>query len=141
MGQKGVVFTTTLTVGDCDNVFRAAGDSARSGITKMFEVGAAVAGHSDRTGYYKPTFNSRSGAASRVPDYALGVNILKFSAGARGNGTHVHMYVDDGGDTRTVELVSQHGLLDAGRSAKLTRRFLEQFRAADRQLRVTDEDF
>lgn len=93
-----------------------------------------MAGHKDRTGYYTPTFNSLAGA----PDYALGVNILKFSAGAQGNGTPVHMYVDDKGDTRTVQLVSKHGLMDAGRSAKFTRKFLEQFQAADRQLQVTD---
>jgi hypothetical protein len=135
MGQRGVVFTTTLTVQDCANVFRAAGESARSGIAKMFEVGAAAAGHGDRTGYYTPSFNSRSGGA---PDYAIGVNILKFSAGAQGNGTHVHMYVDDKGDTRTVQLVSKHGVMDGGRSAKYTRKFLEQFQAADRRLRVTE---
>lgn len=138
MGQKAVVFTTTLSVQDCSNVFRAAGDSARSGMAKMFEVGAAVAGHGDRTGYYTPTFNSRSGAFSGTPDYAIGVNILKFSAGAQGNGTHVHMYVDDEGSARTVQLVSRHGIIDGGRSAKYTRKFLEQFQTADRQLRVTD---
>lgn len=138
MGQKGVVFTTTLTVKDCANVFRTAGDSVRGGLAKMLEVGAAVAGHGDRTGYYTPTFKSPFAAVDGVPDYAVGVNILKFSAGAQGNGTHVHMYVDDEGDTRTVQLVSQHGLLDGGRSAKLTRKFLEQFQAADRRLQVTD---
>ena len=48
--------------------------------------------------------------------------------------------VDDGGDTRTVQLVSRHGLMDGGRSAKFTRKFLEQFQAADGELRVTVEN-
>lgn len=139
MGQKGVVFTTTLTVKDCANVFRTAGDSVRGGgMAKMLEAGATVAGHRDRAGYYTPTFNSPFAASDGVPDYAIGVNILKFSAGAQGNGTHVHMYVDDEGGTRTVQLVSKHGITDGGRSAKFTRKFLERFQAADRQLRVTD---
>lgn len=139
MGQKGVVFVTTLTLAECASVFRTAGDSARgSGMGKLLEVGASVAGHGDRKGYYTPTFNSPFAKASGVPDLAIGVNILKFSAGAQGNGTHVHMYVDEGGATRTVQLVSKHGLVDSGRSARLARRFLEQFQAADGQLRVTD---
>lgn len=138
MGQKGVVFSTTLTVKDCAAVFRAAGDSVRGGMAKMLEVSATVVGHGDRTGYYTPTFDSPFATVDGVPDFAIGVNILKFSAGAQGNGTHVHMYVDDGGDTRTVQLVSNHGLMDGGRSAKFTRKFLGQFKIADRQLRVTD---
>jgi hypothetical protein len=138
MGQKVVVFTTTLTVKDCANVFRAAGDAVRGGgMAKLFEAGATVAGNKDRTGYYTPSFDSPF-AGSGVPDYAIGVNILKFSAGAQGNGTHVHMYVDDEGDIRNVQLISKHGFTDGGRSAKFTRKFLEQFQAADQQLRVTD---
>lgn len=138
MGQKGVVFATTLTLKDCANVFRATGDSVRGTRARLLEAGAKLAGNGDRTGYYTPAFNSPFAAIDGVPDFAIGLNVLKFSAGAQGNGTHVHMYVDDGGATRTVELASGHGLLDGGRSAKLVRKFLEQFQAADRELRVTD---
>ena len=138
MGQKGVVFTTTLTVKDCVGVFRTAGDSARSRMGKLLEASATVAGNSEMTGYYTPTFDSPFAQAEGVPDYAVGVNILKFSAGAQGNGTHVHMYVDNNGATRTVQLVSKHGLMDGGRSAKYVRKFLDQFRDTDRQLRITD---
>ena len=140
MGQKGVVFTTSLTVKDCADVFRAAGDSARGGMAKLLEVGATVAGNRDTTGYYTPNFSSPFAAVDGVPDFAIGINILKFSAGAQGNGTHVHMYVDDEGSMRTVQLVSQHGLMDGGRSAKFTRKFLEQFQAADRELNVKDRN-
>ena len=138
MGQKGVVFTTKLSVQECAHAFRAAGDSARGGLVKIREVGAAVMGNGDRTGYYTPNFDSPFAAVDGTPDFAIGVNILKFNAGAQGNGTHVHMYVDDGGDSRTVQLVSSHGLMDGGRSARLTRKFLDQFRAGDPQLQITD---
>jgi hypothetical protein len=138
MGQKGVVFTTILTVKDCANTFRGVGDSIRGGgMAKLLDAGATAAGHRDRTGYYTPTFDTPF-ASGGAPDYAIGINVLKFSAGAQGNGTHVHMYVDDKGDRRDVQLVSKHGLTDGGRSAKLTRRFLEQFQITDRQLRITD---
>jgi hypothetical protein len=138
MGQKGVVFATTLTVKECADIFRVVGDSARGGWGKMLEASAAVAGNKDTTGYYTPQFNSPFAAVDGVPDYAVAVNILKISAGAQGNGTHVHMYVDDKGGDRTVQIVSPHGLMDGGRSAKYVRKFLDQFEAADRQLRITD---
>jgi hypothetical protein len=138
MGQKGVVFTTALTTKQCADVFRSAGDSARGGWKKMLEASATVIGNGDRTGYYTPRFSSPFASVDGTPDFAVGVNILKFSAGAQGNGTHVHMYVDDEGDNRAVQLVSSHGLMDGSRSAKLVRKFLDQFKAADRKLRVTD---
>lgn len=138
MPQKGVVFTTALTVKECAGVFRTAGDSARGGIGKLREFGAKTQGHGDNIGYYTPTFDSPFAAVDGVPDFAIAVNILKFSMGSPSAGTHVHMYVDDGHDTRTVQLVSTHGLMDGGRSARLTRQFLEQFQAADRRLKITD---
>jgi hypothetical protein len=138
MGQKGVVFNTGLSVKDCANVFRTAGDAARGGKSKLLEIAAKVAGHGDRTGYYTPTFESPFAAVDGVPEFAIGVNVLKFNAGAQGNGTHIHMYVDNRGETRTVQLVSKHGLMDGARSARLTRKFLEHFQGADGQLRVTE---
>jgi hypothetical protein len=138
MGQKAVVFSTTLTIKDCANLFRAAGDSARGGWGKMHEAAATVMGNGNMKGYYTPTFDSPFAAADGVPDYAVGVNILKFNGGGQGNGTHIHMYVDDGGATRSVQIVSRHGLLDGGRSTKFVKRFLDQFQSADRQLRITD---
>lgn len=38
----------------------------------------------------------------RTPDFASGVNILKFSG--QGNGTHAHMYIDD--EKRSVQLIA-----------------------------------
>jgi predicted alpha/beta-fold hydrolase len=106
-------------------------------MVKAIELTAKIAGHGDRTGYYTPTFNGAFDAVDGVPDFACGVNILKFSGGAQGNGTPVHMYVDDRGDTRAVQLVSAHGLTGGMRSASLTRKFLERFQAADGQLQIT----
>lgn len=138
MRQKGVVFTTTLSLKECANIFRSTGESVRGTGRRLLEVTAKIAGNGETTGYYTPTFNSPFAAIDGVPDFAIGLNILKFNAGAQGNGTHVHMYVDDGGESRTVELVSGHGMLDGGRSEKLVRRFFEQFQSADSRLRVTD---
>jgi hypothetical protein len=138
MGQKGAVFRTTLSVAACADVFRAAGEGARGVKARMLEVGAKLAGNGDRTGYYTPTFDSPFAAVDGTPDFAVGLNILKFSAGAQGNGTHVHMYVHDNGDTREVQIVSHHGITDGRRSARIVRRFLDHFQSADRRLELTD---
>jgi hypothetical protein len=138
MRQKGIVFTTSLSLRDCGNLFRTTGESVRGKGARLLEVTAKVAGNSDRTGFYTPTFNSPFSQIDGTPDFAIGLNILKFNAGAQGNGTHVHMYVDDNGGHRTVELVSSHGMLDAARSAKFVRRFFEEFQGADPKLQVAE---
>jgi hypothetical protein len=48
------------------------------------------------------------------------------------------MYVDDAGDTRSVQIVSPHTLTGGMRSAKFARKFLEAFQAADPALQVQD---
>lgn len=138
MRQKGIVFTTKLTVSDCASIFRETGDSLRGVRGRMLEAAAAVAGHGDRTGYYTPDFSSPFSRIDGVPDFAVGINILKFNAGAQGNGTHVHMYVDDRGELRDVQLVSKHGLLDATRSGRMVRKFFEAFQGADAGVTVTE---
>jgi hypothetical protein len=47
------------------------------------------------------------------------------------------MYVDDRQDHREVQLVSQGGLTGGVRAARLTRKFLEQFKAADPNLDIS----
>lgn len=138
MRQKGIVFTTSLSLVECGNLFRRTGEGVRGAGARLLEVTAKVAGNSDRTGFYKPTFNSPFSQIDGVPDFAIGLNILKFNAGAQGNGTHVHMYVDDNGEHRTVELVSGHGMLDSARSARYVRKFFEEFQGADPKLRVEE---
>jgi hypothetical protein len=128
MGQKGIVFSTRLTVKDCADVFRRSADVARGVRARMFEVGARLAGNGDRLGFYTPTFDSPFAGIDGTPDFAVGVNILKFSAGAQGNGTHVHMYVDDSGNSRSVQVVSRHGVLDGGRSGGWYASFSASFR-------------
>lgn len=138
MRQKGVVFTTTLTTRECANIFRSTGESVRGAGSRLLETAARVAGNGEHTGYYTPEFSSPFAAIDGVPDFAIGLNILKFAGGAQANGTHVHMYVDDEEKKRTVQIVSKHGLADGGRAARMVRKFFEEFQAADRQLRVTE---
>lgn len=138
MAQKGIVLSTSLSVKDCANIFRAAADATRGFKARLSEVGAKVAGNSDRVGFYTPTFDSPFAAVDGTPDFSIGYNAIKFSGGAQGNGTHVHMYVDDEGDVRNVQIVSKHGLTGGARSARLVESFLEHFQDADRSLRITD---
>ena len=139
MGQKGIVFTTQLSIQECANIFRVAAERARSrGAGRFLELGAKLAGNAEALGFYTPSFSSPFPMVDGVPDFAVGVNIIKFNAGAQGNGTHVHMYVDEGGEQRSVQLVSSHGLLDGGRSARLVRDFYEHFQAADKHLSIAD---
>lgn len=101
-------------------------------------MAAKVAGNSDTVGFYTPRFDSPFAGIDGTPDLAIGFNAIKFSAGAQGNGTHIHMYVDDTGDSRKVQIVSSHGLTGGARSARFVTKFFEQFQAADRGIRVTD---
>jgi hypothetical protein len=138
MKQKGVVFTTSLSVKQCADLFRNAAESTRGIKARMSEVAASAMGNSETVGYYTPSFDSPFAAVDGVPDFAIGFNVLKFMGGGQGNGTHVHMYVDDQGSERNVQLVSGHGLTGAARSARCVSIFMQQFQSADRALRVVD---
>ncbi|WP_194922248.1 hypothetical protein [Catenulispora rubra] len=138
MQQKGIVFTTRLSVSDCANLFRETGDALRGVGRKLLEATAKVAGHGDLTGYYTPEFNSPFARVDGIPEFAVGINIMKFSAAAQGNGTHVHMYVDDRGDHRDVQLVSNHTITGGMRSGRMVRKFFEAFQGTDAGVRVTD---
>lgn len=138
MGQKGVVFTTSLTIQQCGHLFRETGDKVNGLKGKLMGGMASVMGNGEATGFYTPSFDSPFAGIDGAPDFAVGVNIMKFNGGGQGNGTHVHMYVDDQGDQRSVQLVSKHGLTGGMRSTRMTQKFFEQFRAADPRLRVTE---
>lgn len=141
MGQKGIVFTTQLSTQECANIFRKAADQARSrGMGKLLELSTKLAGNQDTLGFYTPSFSSPFDTVDGTPDFAVGVNIIKFNAGAQGNGTRVHMYVDKEAEQRSVQLVSSHGLIDGGRSARLVRDFFAHFQTADKDLSVTDSN-
>lgn len=75
-----------------------------------------------------------------TPDFAIGINIVKAFGSGQGAGTHMHMYVDEKGDRRSVQLIAKHGLLDSGRAARIARLFFEKFQAADSKLQVTDSN-
>jgi len=138
MGQKGIVFNTTLTTQVLANVFRSTADKQRGGARKALELVAKVGGAGEVVGYYTPRFDSPFAAVDGVPDFAIGINIIQAFGAGQGDGTHVHMYVDDGGDKRSVQLIAKHGLLGGGRATRIARLFFEQFQAVDRTLQITD---
>jgi hypothetical protein len=138
VAQKGIVFRTNLTIQECASIFRDAAESARGPKAKFSEFAAKVAGNGEAVGFYTPKFDSPFAAVDGIPDFAVGINILKFAGGAQGNATPVHMYVDDRNSHREVQLVSRHGLTGGGRSARLTSIFFEQFKQRDGQLTVTN---
>lgn len=139
MRQKGAVFSTSLSTKECSNVFRQAASAARGLGAKVGEFGAKVTGH-DHSGFFTPKFDSPFAAIDGAPDFAVGVYIGKFVGGGGGAGTAVHMYVDDDGDSRSVQIVSPCTLTGSGRSRRLVVKFLEAFRGADPRLRVTDSN-
>jgi hypothetical protein len=138
MAQKGVVFTTSLSLKQCTDVFRRGAESARGLNARFTEAIAKVKGNGDMTGFYTPSFDSPFASVDGVPDFAVGINILGPMHGANGPGIPVHMYVDEQQKHRSVQLVSRHGLTGGPRSARLTRKFLDEFRAADPHLRVDE---
>lgn len=138
MAQKGVVFKTSLSMKQCADVFREGADSARGITARMSEIGAKAIGNGEVTGFFTPTFDSPFASIDGVPDLAVGIIVLKFGGGAKGNGTPVHMYADERGDHRDVQIVSKHGLTGGMRSARLARKFLEQFQLADPNLQVAE---
>lgn len=137
MGQKGVVFTTSLTTKQCADLFRQAAGNAHGLGAKVAELSAKAMGN-DQSGYFTPKFDSPFAALDGTPDFAVGIFMGKMLAGASGAGTAVHMYVDEDGDHRSVQIVSPHTLTGGMRSARLARKFLEAFESADANLKITD---
>lgn len=134
MGQKGVVFTTTLTIRECSDMFRQAADRVRGGFGRMLSGGAKMANSPYPNDFFTPTFDSPFATVDGVPDFAVGIVI--FAVG--GSPKPVHMYVDEKNSFREVQLISKHGLTGGSRSARITGQFLDQFRSADQNLTVTD---
>ncbi len=101
------------------------------------EFAAKLRGN-DNSGFFTPTFHSPFAAVDGVPDFAVGVYIGKFIGGGDGAGTVLHMYVDESGDRRDVQIVSPHTLTGGMRSARLARKIFDAFQAADPGLVVTN---
>ncbi|MDQ8043127.1 MAG: hypothetical protein AAGC46_00855 [Solirubrobacteraceae bacterium] len=122
---------------ECADAFQAGAKSAKGINAKLTEIAAHIAGNGDMTGFYTPTFDSPFAGIEGVPDLAVGMNFLGPMDGARGPGTPVHMYVDEQGSSRSVQLVSKHGFTNGPRAARLTRKVFDVFRAADPNLTIT----
>lgn len=137
MRQKGIVFSTSLSIKECADLFREAAEDVRGPGRKLLESAANLMGNGEMVGYYTPPFDSPFAAVDGRPDLAVGIHVLKFFGGGQGRGTSVHMYVDERQDHREVQLVSKHGLTEGMRSARLTGNFFERFQAADTTLEVT----
>jgi hypothetical protein len=138
MAQKGVVFSTSLSVKECADTFRQGASGARGLNAKFTEVIAKVKGNGDLTGFYTPEFNSPFASVDGVPDFAVGINMLGPMHGANGPGVPVHMYVDERQGQREVQIVASHGLTGGMRATRLASKVFEHFREADPQLEVTD---
>jgi len=137
MRQKGVAFSTRLSTKECADVFRDTATAARGFGARLAEHTAKARGR-DQSGFFTPNFDSPFAAIEGAPDFAVGVSIGKFAGGANGAVTTIHMYIDDAQNSRSVEIVSPHGLTEGGRSGRLVLKFLEAFQAADPNLTVTD---
>jgi hypothetical protein len=139
MGSKQARLSTTLTVKQCAEVFRQGASQAR-GIGSMIGGLAAKAAGNDQSGFFTPSSNSPFAALDDDPPvFSVGALIPKFSAGAQGNGTAIHMYVWDRGATRLVHLLSPHGLGGGMHASKLVTKVGAAFEAADPKCR-TDAD-
>lgn len=143
MRQKGVVFTTRLSISECAAIFKETGTASRGGARRLLEVTARMGGAGDAVGFYTPSFDPVFAAVEEQPDFMVGVNIMTFGPGLMpgsgpGDGVHMHMYVNDTGGARKVELVAQHKMGAAGAAAKIARRFLDAFRGADSELAVKE---
>ena len=138
--MKGIVFSSTLTTDRLASVFRDATRSTRGLNAKLIEAVNKVEG-GNAYNFYTPTFDSPFGAGGGAPDFAIGLNIAKVGGYGSGNGaTPIHMYVDDAGDHRVVQLVSDHNFMGGARASRLLRKIYEAFHAADPKLTVTDGD-
>ncbi|MFG1808381.1 hypothetical protein [Streptomyces sp. NPDC049040] len=137
MGSKQASLSTTLTVKQCAEVFREGASQARGIGSMLGGIAAKVAGN-DQSGFFTPTDNSPFAALDDDPPaFSVGALIPKFSAGAQGNGTAIHMYVWDRGATRAVELFSPHGIGGGMHASKLVTKVGAAFEAADPRCRRT----
>lgn len=135
MSIKGVSFTTAMSVKECADAFRLAASQARGMGAKLGEAAARFRGQTSG-GFFTPTSDSPFAAVDGVPDFAIGVHIGKMLNGAAGAGTTVHMYVDDRGGRREVQIVSPHSLGGGMRSERFVERFRAAFEASDPSLRA-----
>ena len=143
MAQKSVVFATHLDTSECADVFKEEGEAARGGVRNVLRVANRMTGNGELPGFYTPDTDSVFGQLEEKPDFMVGVKILKFGPGfttGPGDGVHVHMYINDKGPMRNVELVAQHRMMDGRLAAKLVRRFLDSFLRADPTLLVKQEN-
>ncbi|GAB3810408.1 hypothetical protein [Micromonospora zhanjiangensis] len=128
-----------MSVKDCAAVFQEAAAAAR-GFGAALGGFAARVNRKDNSGFFTPTDNSPfSSLDDDKPAFAVGVGIPKFNAGAQGNVGTLHMYVWDRGDFREVQLFSPHGLGGGMHSAKLIRKAIDTFRAADQSAKITSD--
>lgn len=131
MAQKGVVFSTALSIKQCTEVFRHAAEGTRGLIGRLTEVTAQVSGQGEMVGYYTPTFDSPFDAVDGTPDFSVGYNVLSLAGGLRAGGTPIHMYLNEQKGRREAQLVVKHGITGGTGAARVVRRFLQQFQAAD----------
>lgn len=136
MAQKGVVFTTALSIKECTDVFRQAADGTRGVMGRITEVTAKASGQGEMVGFYTPTFDSPFATVDGVPDFAVGYNVLSLAGGLRAGGTPIHMYLNEQGGRREAQLVVKHGLTGGTGAARVVRKFLQQFQAADPTVHV-----
>lgn len=138
MGSKEAHLTTTLSVKECAQVFREGAARARGIGSMMGGIAAKVAGN-DQSGFFTPHNDSPFASLDEdVPDFTVGVMVPKFSAGAKGNVTALHMYVWDRGATRNVTLYSPHGIGGGLHANKLVSKVSDTFRAADPRCRTSE---
>jgi hypothetical protein len=137
VAQKGVVFLTAMTTGQCGDVFKKAASATQGKVGKALELIPKAAGGTAglmQAGFYQPTFD----ALDERPSYAIGTQIYGLATAARSGGTPLHMYVFDRSGRREVQLVSAHGLTGGGGSRRVVAKALAVFQVVDPALRVTD---
>ncbi len=138
MSQKGVVFETTLSIKDCADLFRQGWQTTRGSTSRLTELLDRATGQG-LADFYTPTADDDpSASVDGVPDFSVGVQILGGIGGIRAGGTPIHMYIFEQQAKREVQLVSAYSITGGTGAARVVRRFLEQFQAADPQLKITD---
>jgi hypothetical protein len=131
MPQVGHEFTTSLSVDQCNQVFRNASKRSRGLSAKMGGVAAKMKGN-DQGGFFTPEFSkSFDYGTDGPPILSIGVWIERFSAGAKGAGYSVQMHVWDLGSSRRVNLFAPHGITAVHKPKQLVRKFTESFHEAD----------
>ncbi len=135
MAQKGVVFSTTVTIKACADLFRQGHQSTRGTTARLTEL-LDKAGRQGLAEFYTPTDDDPFASVDGVPDFSVGVQILGGIGGVRAGGTPIHMYVFEHGSHRQVQLVSTYTITGGTGAARVVRRFLEQFQGADPKLEI-----